>query len=532
MPKVKIPNRKELIKKVNRYLDGYHDVEFQDPETQIANWDVSSIKNMSGLFRGLIDTDIENDKLFGIENWDVSNVKNMESMFRECTAFDQPLNKWNVSKVQNMKFMFHKCREFDRPLNGWNVSKVKFMDDMFSETNFNQHLNTWDLSSLESTKKMFYGNEKFNQPLYNWNVSNVENMSYMFCGCIKLNGFLMSWDVSNVTTMKGMFKGCVSFNEILNYWNPCKVENMSYMFESCSKFNNPLHDWNVSKVKDMSHMFENCSRFNGQLHRWNVQNVQKHDKMFQNCPIYEDYKPRFGVTHQSPESYNTHHSEDLEPYYNTNPIAPTDLPDNLLDEHQIQHIIKAEIRDSITMDEYKNLKDYFETTDTENPLAFIFNGTIYVTSKEDLANICQDKSFVKYICKRVSTGIAVTQQMIEPEPYITGRSFGCLCGLIPMSHVKYMIENGDERVFYIQKSKTKTAPSTASLQMLLPNPNAVGASHCQAGQDEQVNDVYVFDFEKYQKRKRSSSAESSKGGSSRKTTKRNKIGSITRKRQL
>jgi len=387
-------------------------------------------------------------------------------MFNSASYFNKPLFRWNVSKVKNMVSMFSGCMEFNEPLN------------------------TWDVSSLTNADHMFFECREFDQPLDTWNVSHVKNMAYMFCCCDKFNRPLNMWDVSNVRNMEGMFSECTLFDQ-------------------------PLDRWDVSKVKRMHFMFAFCANFNHPLQMWNVQNVRIIHRIFDDCPIAAANKPKFN------RSVILEFAQTL-PYQNTNPIAPAALPDNLLDEQQIQHVIKAEIRDAVTMDEYKNLKDYFKTTDKEDPLAFIFNGSIYVTSKEDLETICLDKSFVKYICKRVSTGIAVTKQMIEPEPYITGRSFGCLCGLIPMSNMKQIIENDendDEKVFVIHPSKTKRAPSTASLQMLLPNPNAVGASHCQAGQEEQVNDVYVFDFEKYQKRKSSSSAPSSAPSSAKSSAK-------------
>ena len=43
----------------------------------------------------------------------------------------------------------------------------------------------------------------------------------------------------------------------------------------------------------------------------------------------------------------------------------------------------------------------------------------------------------------------------------------------------------------------KSALSTVSLQMLLPGSNAVSASHCQEGQRETINNIFMKKFLKY-----------------------------------
>ena len=45
-----------------------------------------------------------------LSNWDVSNVENMSGIFEECENFNCNLSKWDVSSVKNMVEMFDGCK--------------------------------------------------------------------------------------------------------------------------------------------------------------------------------------------------------------------------------------------------------------------------------------------------------------------------------------------------------------------------------------------------------------------------------------
>ena len=54
-------------------------------------------------------------------------------MFCGCKKFNSDLSNWNVSSVKNMNFMFWGCENFNSDLSNWNVSSVGNMTGMFSE---------------------------------------------------------------------------------------------------------------------------------------------------------------------------------------------------------------------------------------------------------------------------------------------------------------------------------------------------------------------------------------------------------------
>jgi hypothetical protein len=128
--------------------------------------------------------------------------------------------------------------------------------------------------------------------------------------------------------------------------------------------------------------------------------------------------------------------------------------------------------------------------ENSNNIALYFNNAFYITDKERLKKLCNDDSFVKYSCNQVYDRIMVTPEMYDNQtPYLVGKSFGCPCGLIELSKIKTIIENNYQCIEIVAYDPPKIAPSTVSLQMLSSTLDAVGASHCQEGQGETIDDV-------------------------------------------
>ena len=66
------------------------------PHGPIAEWDVSSVTDMSGIFANALSFNGE------ISKWDVSSVTSMSHMFMHTTSFDGDLSDWDVSRIKNM----------------------------------------------------------------------------------------------------------------------------------------------------------------------------------------------------------------------------------------------------------------------------------------------------------------------------------------------------------------------------------------------------------------------------------------------
>ena len=232
-----------------------------DTYGDIGNWDVSSVTDMSELFKNGSssgDTTTFNDD---ISNWDVSNVTNMREMFNAAYAFNQDIGGWDVSQVTDMDSMFNGATNFNKDISQWNVSQVTTMNQMFSAaTNFNQDIGNWNVSAVTDMSYMFNGATAFNQDIGNWNVSNVENMTYMFGSTTNFNQDIGKWNVSAVTNMLWMFKDATAFNQDITKWNVSAVTIMYEMFDGATVFDQNIKIWAppTSNV-NLTGMFDNAT---------------------------------------------------------------------------------------------------------------------------------------------------------------------------------------------------------------------------------------------------------------------------------
>ena len=82
-------------------------LEYANIYSNPTTWNVSLMKDMSGLFKGKTGNNHPN-----IGNWNTCNVTTMESMFEEST-FNKNIGGWNVHNVENYRAMFKNNSKFD-----------------------------------------------------------------------------------------------------------------------------------------------------------------------------------------------------------------------------------------------------------------------------------------------------------------------------------------------------------------------------------------------------------------------------------
>jgi len=241
----------------------------------ISNWDVSNVTDMSSMFTG---NEIFNQD---ISNWDTSNVTDMSYMFGGCNKFNQDISTWNVSKVTNMKGMFSAARNFTHDIGNWDVSNVTDMSTMFASGNqYNEDISGWEVSKVTNMQGMFAYNRAFNQDISSWNVGRVEDMGSMFLDAQEFNHDIGGWDVGRVTSMSFMFGSAYKFNQSINNWDVSNVTNMESMFSYTKEFNQPIDNWDVSNVTNMGAMFRNTDSFNQNISNWDVSKVKSMRRMF------------------------------------------------------------------------------------------------------------------------------------------------------------------------------------------------------------------------------------------------------------
>jgi surface protein len=415
----------------------------------------------------------------------------MRAMFYSATMFNQPLNNWNVSNVKTMEHMFSLAKNFNQPLNNWDVSNVKTMENMFSGAkNLNQPLNNWNVSNVTNMSSMFNLDVNFNQPLNNWDVSNVKDMGYMFSHATNFNQPLNDWDVSNVTEMEYMFEA-TNFNQPLNKWNVSNVTNMEGMFSVAKKFNQPLNNWNVSNVTQMNSMFSGATDFNQPLNNWNLSSISTRDNnmsryiedMFEGTPMLS--RREFYPAIVSPTNTNQA----------TSNLSETTF---LSSSSSIINIKTDQGMDMISGEEV-SVNDYLK--EDINNVVFYFKGKVSsLISKEQLKQFTTDPSYlgssIKYGCKQIDTSIIPRKSNLElDEPYFSMKTIGSY-GLVKLSQINTIIQDETIRCIEISSEPTKNLVSTASYQMVYyNNPNAIGASHCQEGQNENVYELSKINIE-------------------------------------
>ena len=141
-----------------------------------------------------------------ISDWDVSSVTDMSNLFRNCHAFNDDISRWDVSNVNYMSGMFFDANAFNQPIGNWNVSNVADMAEMFCRaTAFNQPIGDWNVSNVIYMQYMFVNAKAFNQYLGNWNVDKVTDIR--FNDTKSFNEY--SWDLE-LTSMRAMFGGAIS----------------------------------------------------------------------------------------------------------------------------------------------------------------------------------------------------------------------------------------------------------------------------------------------------------------------------------
>ena len=171
------------------------------------------------------------EKLYNIEDWDVSGIRDMSGIFRGEMFFDQDISQWDTSNVTDMSNMFNGARSFNGDISGWNTTGVVTMRGMFA----NAHT--------------------FNADIGWWDTSSVTDMSYMFSDAKVFNADIGWWDTSNVTNMRDMFRGASAFNQDIRWWKISSVENMYGMFSYAKDFDQNISNWDTSKVTNITNMF-------------------------------------------------------------------------------------------------------------------------------------------------------------------------------------------------------------------------------------------------------------------------------------
>lgn len=200
-----------------------------------------------------------------------------------------------------------------------------------------------------------------------------------------------------------------------------------------------------------------------------------------------------------------------------------DVRDEILETSRINDVYDRVSEESLTpatkpivyetyfMD--KRIEDIFWLlTENENLLTFIsdeenvifdYSNKLYPLSRSILSIVSHNKSAIVYECNKIINPTieekdgqskvvvpAIKSNDYVDIPYIQLRHIGIPSGIVPLSHIKHIINNKQLKIIKIVplfvSSRKKATMSTVSLQMLLPTRNPIGALHCQSNTNESV----------------------------------------------
>ena len=251
----------------------------------ISTWDTSGVRDISSLFLGKTDFNID------ISGWDVRNVTNMSGLFQSDASFNQNINSWDISNVTNMSYMFYGASSYNKPFDAMKrPNKVTTMRGMFrSAIKFNQDVSEWKTSKVTNMAEMFYIARAFNQNISSWDISNVTTMSAMFLQAVLYNQPITSLHArNNVRDMNSMFAYATGLVRDISQWNTSKVTNMAYMFSNNSTFNQNISSWDLSSVLLINHMFQFATNYNQPFDAMKRPNkVTTMQGMFQNATKFD-----------------------------------------------------------------------------------------------------------------------------------------------------------------------------------------------------------------------------------------------------
>ena len=231
--------------------------------------------------------------------WDVSNVKDMSGMFKGATSFNGDISNWEVLRVDNMKDMFQNAGSFKQILcgAGWVRSKA-IKTGMFvgssgsisrkvcnSTRSASEDVCTRTRRALQEYVPQFTpSTTDFKREVAEYLRRSPEG------DCSDCpQGAIGDWDVSRVTDMSNLFSGANMFNGDISTWDVSRVTSMNRMFMGASSFNRDLSKWDVSSVRDMANMFTGATAFRGDISMWDVSGVEFMTDMFSGATAFDTF---------------------------------------------------------------------------------------------------------------------------------------------------------------------------------------------------------------------------------------------------
>ncbi|MGY3793474.1 BspA family leucine-rich repeat surface protein [Aquimarina sp. 433] len=343
--------------------------------------DLSLVTNLSSMFE---DASSLMDTKGSIRDWDVSAIRDMTGMFASANDFGQDLGNWDISNVTSMVSMFFRSglstENYDATLIGWasldvgetipsNIS-VDFGSSThclgtFALNTLTSTPNNWmvldrgfncdDSDAFITTWRTSSNNETITIPTIgsgyeyyvDWGDGSVETIETGDATHQYISGpgdyqiriwgnfprvyfnnngdrnkviSVDQWGTNKWQSFESAFNGAT--NLVLNATdipNLSEVENLSRMFQSTTNFvdnGGRMKDWDVSGIEDMSNMFTD-SNFNENIENWDTSNLSNWVDMFSGAINFDQNLGNWDLSKIADRSFITFFTLSEENYIKT-----------------------------------------------------------------------------------------------------------------------------------------------------------------------------------------------------------------------
>lgn len=97
----------------------------------LTGWNVSNVKKFDGMFANCY----ELEAIYGIEKWQFGDDVSFYKMFYCSKKLDNiNISKWDVSKVNNLSYMFYGCENLNIDLSNWKFNPRVRMFNMTTKS--------------------------------------------------------------------------------------------------------------------------------------------------------------------------------------------------------------------------------------------------------------------------------------------------------------------------------------------------------------------------------------------------------------
>ncbi len=289
---------------------------FEDTNDNLEHWDVSTITNMSYMFRNpdpVTTKDDGNPNTLKCSNWDVSNVTNFNNFMSGYsgavrgswnTKTNIEMTNWNTSGATDMSYMFWQHQQNKLGIENFRTENVTNLSHFYgggtwnAKTKMYNSVLRWDVSNVEdfSSASIVVGTNETNVNANfpnNWRFSTdaSKNLNfYNFCGgdYMRLGAgpyYLTDLQAFATKTINETFYGGTSYTA----WNMDNASSISNFGGSTFRGTPPLGlfrnyniaDWNItSKCTSFSNLWVSgraaggaAIPFDQNLSGWNVTSI-------------------------------------------------------------------------------------------------------------------------------------------------------------------------------------------------------------------------------------------------------------------